>query len=121
MDEPYATLYYGRVANTIRGKRSQLFLRELLVALDAMPVKRLIKDALIDERGEACAIGVVCQTRQLDVSGVDPEEPYQVAKLLGISKTLAAELVFENDEECWPETPEHRWQRIRKWVARHLK
>jgi hypothetical protein len=122
LEEPAHTLYRGRVANTIRGKRSQAFLRELLAALDVMPRKRLIKDALIDENGEPCAIGVVCQTRDLDVSQVNYEDPDQVGRLVGVSKTLAAELEFENDDGVMPgETPGHRWQRIRNWVQRHLK
>lgn len=37
----------GAVASAIRGKRGQAFLRELLAALDAMPEKRLIADALV--------------------------------------------------------------------------
>ena len=46
-------MWRGAVAAAIRGKRGQRALRELVVALDAMPAKRLITDALeID--GEYC-------------------------------------------------------------------
>ena len=37
----------GAVASAIRGRRGQAFLRDLLAALDAMPDKRLVADALV--------------------------------------------------------------------------
>ena len=39
-------LYRGAVASAKRGKRGQKFLRELLSALDDMPIKRLISGEL---------------------------------------------------------------------------
>lgn len=118
-------LYRGTVERAIKGKRGQAFLRELAEAMDAMPEKILISDTLIDEDGDCCAIGVVCKSRGLDVSKVDPEDPDAVGKLVGISRTMAAEIEFENDDDFWVsggrnETPEQRWIRMRKWVDRHL-
>lgn len=109
----------GQVASSIRGKRGQAFLRELAEAMDAMPEKMLISEELIDEDGNCCTIGVVCKSRGLDVTNVDPEDPEAVGDLVGIARQMAAEIEYLNDD--WVrETPEARWQRMRKWVADHI-
>lgn len=117
-------LAYGRwkaqVASSIRGQRGQSFLRELAAALDAMPVKKLIAEELISKQGEVCAIGAVCKSRGLDVSGVDIEDSTEVGKLVNISRQMAAEIEYENDEGVYDETPGQRWVRMRKWVADNL-
>jgi hypothetical protein len=123
-DTKELNLYRGRVKRAIQGKRGQKFLRELAAAMDAMPEKVLIAHELISEDGDCCTIGVVCKARGLDVSGVDIEDGELVGKLVGIAPCMAREIEFENDEEvCWrlsTETPEQRWQRMRKWVERHI-
>lgn len=119
-DSNYLYLYRGTVTRTINGKRGQAFLIEMAKAMDAMPEKRLIPEELISKTGEVCAIGTVCKARGIDVSGVDLEDPESVGKLVGISRTLAAEIEYENDEGGpyrKNETPEERWVRVRKWVA----
>lgn len=121
-DSNYLYLYRGMVERSLAGKRGQMFLRELAKEMDAMPAKRLITSELIAESGEVCAIGVVCKARGLDVSKIDVYEPDQVGGLVGISRSMAAEIEYENDEggRC-TETPEDRWERIRAWVAEQLK
>lgn len=109
----------GQVTSAIRGKRGQAFLRELAAAMDAMPEKVLIADELINEDGDCCTIGVVCKARGIDVSRVDPEDPEAVGDLVGIARQMAAEIEFENDDFS-SETPERRWERMRKWVDAHL-
>lgn len=42
-----AIRYAGALKSAVRGKKGQAFLRELLAALDAMPVKRLIREHLV--------------------------------------------------------------------------
>lgn len=109
----------GAVANAIRGQRGQAFLREMLEALDAMPVKRLIAEELA-AGGDVCAMGAVASKRGLDCTHIDPEDRDQVASALGIAGALAAEIAFENDEggTYWRrETPEERWVRMRAWVV----
>lgn len=116
-------MWRGAVDSAIRGKRGQAFLREMLAALDAMPEKRLITDDL-EASGEVCALGSVGKARGLDMSELDPEDRYTVANVFGISRAMAAEIVFENDDGAgyWSkETPEVRWHRMRAWVVSNLK
>lgn len=112
-------LWWANVARSIRGKRGQAFLREMAAALDAMPVKELIAEELV-KGGAVCAIGAVAVARRLDVSKLDPEDAGGVAETFGISKPLAREIVYENDEPGDSETPAARWVRMRKWVSEHL-
>jgi len=114
-------LYRGNVANAIRGKRGQAFLRDLARAMDAMPVKELIADNLIDADGNCCAIGVVCKQQNIDVSDIDYNSPHDVGDAVNIAWQLAAEIEYENDEASrWDETRQMRWQRMREWVNRQL-
>lgn len=118
----YAELYRATVDRAIGGKRGQAFLRELASAMDAMPEKRLIAHELISEQGQMCTIGVVCAARGLDVTNVNADNADSVGGLVGIARSMAAEIEYENDE-CGrdDETPEHRWTRMRKWVSDSLR
>lgn len=117
-DYPLA-LYRGAVASSMRGKRGQSLLRELAEAMDAMPVKRLITHDLVKD-SDACALGVVSNARGLDVTNLDPYDIESVAGKFNIAECLAREIVYINDEHWKPETPEERWQRMRKWVEHKL-
>lgn len=110
----------GAVKSAINGKRGQAFLKEMLVALDAMPAPRLIDEKLFAADGEVCAIGSVGQARGIDMSGLDPDEPDGVAAAFGISAALAREIVYENDEGPSRETPEQRFARMREWLTSHI-
>jgi hypothetical protein len=123
-------LWRGAVHRAIIGYRGQHLLRKLRDALDSMPVKRLIVDAIKNEQGEVCALGAL-----------DPNAPVYEAEELathfGVARALAAEIVYLNDEvgDDWEpidvldehgiprrkfqlikETPEERWTRMRAWV-----
>lgn len=111
----------GCVASAIRGKRGQALLRSLRDALDAMPVKRLIAESLVQTDGEVCALGCLAAARGIDVSDLDPEEPERVAAVFDVNEKLVREIVYENDEGSWRATPEQRWANMRKWVERHIK
>lgn len=125
--------YYGAIASACRGKRGQAFFRELLIALDEMPEKRLIAEFL-EKEGEFCTLGVLGAKRGLDLEKIDPDDPKLVGEQFGIAETLAREVVYENDE-CYsqydyvhgvrvdkgPETPEQRFARMRKWVESKIK
>lgn len=122
----------GRVASAIRGKRGQQLLRELAAAMDAMPVKELVTNDL-QRDGGYCALGVVGAARGVDLASIDTEDPEQLSRAFNIAEPMAQEIEYINDE-CgndyknvngkWvhaPETPEERWQRVRKWVAEQIK
>jgi hypothetical protein len=115
-------LYRQAVENAILGKRGQALLRRLRDALDAMPAKRLITDAIQDERGEVCALGALDPTAPNAVDGYDAAD--KIARHFNIAPALAAEIVYMNDEYCdWrtpAETPEQRWTRMREWVRKQI-
>lgn len=120
-------LWPSIVKRAIQGKRGQAFLQEMATAMDAMPEKRLIADALRDEDGEVCAIGTVGACRGLDMSKLDPEDADGIAKAFKISATLVREIEFANDDDFCQhgniggmESEEDRWKRVRKWVAQQL-
>lgn len=118
----------GMVASSIRGKRGQRLLTDLLAALDAMPVKALIAHELETKDGEVCALGALGKARGIDMEKLDPEEPESVAAAFDIATPLAQEIVYMNDDHLdsrWNEatkryediTPEERWKSMRAWVA----
>lgn len=107
----------GQVASSIRGRRGQKFLKDLLQALDEMPVKELIAGELEIEDGGVCAIGCLGKKRGVDMEKLDPDDPKVVGSAFDIAHQLAAEIVYQNDEYSYSETPESRWKRMREWVA----
>jgi hypothetical protein len=121
-------MYRGAVSRALSGARGQAFLKELIATLDAMPEKRLIAEAFKVEDGAACALGAVGLKRGTDLSdlNVDPMDDdgdgaVVAAKRLGIAAAMAREIVWINDEGGrHDETPEQRWQRVRKWAASEL-
>lgn len=111
----------GAVASAIRGKRGQAFLREMLTAFDQLGFDRLIAGDL-ERDGGVCSLGAVGRQRGVEMGGVDPKNYDAIAKLFGIPHSLAQEIMFLNDE--WSgddETPEARFQRMRKWIAENIK
>lgn len=111
----------GQVASAIRGKRGQALLRDLVTALDAMPEKTLVAEALETEDGDVCALGAAGKVRGLQLSELDPEDYGSVASAFDIAPQLAQEIAFQNDDGGpWKETPEQRWQRMRDWAVKHL-
>jgi hypothetical protein len=124
-DNDNINLWRENVERTIKGKRGQAFLKDLLSALEAMPEKRLISGELVSNEGDFCALGVIGHTRKIDLSSVDPEDPDQVGDVFKISSMLAQEIVYINDE--WMEayrldsmTPEERWSKVHEWVLDNI-
>ena len=97
-DNDYPGLTLGPFVRAANGARGQAMLRELLAALDAMPDKSLVADALVSEDGEFCALGVLGNARGLDMSPLDPDDWDAVAKAFGVAPSLVREIVEENDE-----------------------
>src|SRR5437868_4429286 len=88
-----AIRWRGAVAAATKGARGQALLREMMAALDAMPVKELVAHEL-EAEGSYCALGVVGKARGLDMAKLDPEDRDQVAEAFGIAPALAAEIVY---------------------------
>jgi hypothetical protein len=109
----------AQVASSIRGKRGQAFLRELVEALDAMPEKRLIASDL-EHAGNVCAIGSVGLKRGVDMSRLDPEYPEGIAGEFGIAHQLVREIEWLNDEGYYGQMPEGRWKFMRDWAVSQL-
>lgn len=109
----------AQVANAVRGKRGQAFLRELVDALDAMPEKRLIANDL-EHAGNVCAIGSVGLKRGVDMSKLDPNDPEGIANVFGIAHQLVQEIEYENDEGFYNGTPEQRWKYMRSWALNRI-
>jgi hypothetical protein len=141
-------MWRGQIASTIRGKRGQAFLKEMLAALDALPEKRLIKNHLVIDPVDVygpptadqyyrdnpyqttkpefaevgvCAIGTVGLNRGIDMKALDPEDYNAVAATFGITHQLVREIEYVNDEQ-WDtlNTPESRWQRVRDWCVANI-
>lgn len=146
-DDPLALgRWRGAVNSAMRGKRGQQTLREILAALDAMPVKALAAESLVTEEGEFCTLGVLGAQRGIDLDKLDPEDPEAVAEAFGIAPALVREIVYLNDEYIdeyeWVEVEgppnrfygrykpsarvhvkdagERRWKYMRDWVASHI-
>lgn len=112
-------MYRGAVKSAIRGTRGQELLRDMIAALDAMPDKRLIAGEL-EEGGDVCALGSVGKFRGVEMSGLDPGEPEEVAAAFKIAPALAREVVYMNDERFDEGSPEKRWERMRAWAVSKL-
>jgi hypothetical protein len=120
----------GQVASAIRGKRGQALLIDLVKALDVMPTKELISEKLVTVDGEVCALGAVGQFRGTKMPILDRNknewdgddfDSHEMADLFNVAHQLAAEVMWQNDEGGrWDETPEQRWDRVRRWAMRHI-
>jgi hypothetical protein len=112
----------GQVASAIKGKRGQAFLRELIEALDAMPIKRLIAGELRKD-GEVCAMGAIGVKRGVDLESLDVHDYEKIGNTFGIAHQLVQEIEYENDGDFYwnQKTPEDRWKHIRSWAEENLK
>lgn len=127
-------MWRGAVASAIRGKRGQRLLRDLAEGMDAMPTKCLIKGEL-EEDGAVCALGVVGQKRGIGLAELAGNEESdggnndKIAEAFDVALALACEVQYINDEGAYDEykrpenreTPAQRWERVRRWIAEHLR
>ena len=113
----------GAAKRAIYGRPGQAFLRELREALLALPEPKLIADDFITSAGEVCALGAVAKARDVDMSGIDSDE--DVANRLGITYTLAWEIMSQNDglglgPYGITVSPEQRYLHVLQWVESHI-
>ena len=109
----------GAYQKAVKGKRGQAFLREALAVLEAMETKELVEDTL-QEDGAYCVLGAVGAARGLNLDEINTNNYPQLSQVFNISKTLARQLMHENDE--WVEwrvgmTPAE--ERHKRWLAVH--
>lgn len=123
-DDIEDNLQYGRwrarVNSAIRGKRGQQFLRDTLAALDAMPDKRLIAEELSEE-GQVCTLGATMLAKGVAAEKFDPHDHDGIGAALNIAPCMVQEIEYENDEGGpygRDETPEDRWQRMRRIIEK---
>lgn len=108
-DDPLATgRWRAQVASSIRGKRGQKFLRDLIEALDALPEKELIANELVDQSGCVCALGALGKRRGVDLETVDTEDYDTLGGIFDIAHQLAQEVMWENDEYV----DEYKWESV---------
>jgi hypothetical protein len=125
--------YRKAVDRAIWGKRGQVFLKDMLAALDALPNKRLVQYEFETEEGDVCALGSVARVKGVEVPKGDFGDDdgmsinaHALGRKLNIAECLVREIMFENDElgsyyAGRDETPEDRFIRMRAWVASHIK
>ncbi len=120
--------YEAAKRSTLRGKRGQAFLRELIAALDALPQPELSEGALGDRRtGCVCALGAVALAQGDSFADLAKDDgnwsPDEAAERYSISPTLANEIISANDD--WrdgnaADVRRSRWRHVRAWAVRHL-
>lgn len=117
-------MWRGRVASSMRGKRGQKLLRDLLTALDAMPAKRLVDEVLQDADGDVCLLGAGAKHRNVpEIFSIGPEDHDALAKHFDVAPCLIQEIEYINDEDgsyCSRESPESRFDRVRKWLVKNI-
>ena len=121
----FSFLNEGRVVRAIRGKRGQRALVDFVDALDAMPEQKLIRGSFSNKCG-VCSLGALAAHRGVDVADLnksdddDPVDKVEAGKRLDIAPSLAAEVMWQNDD-CWTvQSTRQRWTRMRQWAVSKL-
>ena len=120
--------YEAAKRSTLRDRRGQAFLRELIAALDALPRPELSEGALGDsDTGCVCALGAVALAQGDPFEELAKDEgnwsPEDAAGWYDISPTLANEIISANDD--WrdgnsPDVRQSRWRHVRAWAVANL-
>jgi hypothetical protein len=120
----------GALRSAIRGKRGQRFIRDLVQALDALPLPELAAGALEDEEtGCCCAFGAVRRFRGADAVPLwfhpmeEDMNPDNLVEPFNVSKTLAWSVVQANEDGMIgndKSTRRLRWKQVRDWAVRQL-
>jgi hypothetical protein len=133
-------MWQHNVDLALRGRKGQKALRELLLALDAVPGHRLIRDYLVNpEQGEACAVGAWLAYKRI-ASGQTTDwndtlralyqqygetEGWETGDIgrreLRVTGTLAQHIAYRNDDYYRSATtPEQLWQATYDWVRSQI-
>lgn len=109
----------GIIASATRGKRGQQFFRDVIAALDALPEKKLTRNAL-EKDGAVCTLGALGRFRALELSNLDTYDHEQLGEVFGVAHQLAQEVMYVNDEWRY-DSEEQRWVRVRAWAVEQLR
>ena len=122
----------GQVASAIRGKRGQRLIKDLVTALEALPVKELASHDIINSEGCPCGLGAALQHRGIipkeikRVSvGSDDDYDYDyvsgvLSEALDIAPQLAREIMFINDDD-WHSDDAGRYRAVLSWAKDNLR
>lgn len=144
-------LWSHNVELALTGKRGKAALVDLKAALEALPEKRLIERALctvggVEKRPEitnleqpegVCAVGAYVWWQKVK-QGKDPMQAFEELDTLpdedgdiwdtveagtsaGLTRVLAWELAYMNDETYGGLTPEQRYEKFMAWVDEALR
>jgi len=130
-------LWQATVKRSLNGKRGQAMLRRLEQALLELPEKRLITGSTAEaENGQpgVCALGALGWWN-LREAGWDEQRAFEevpshetdfetaewASATFDVSFTMAWEIAFQNDEVCFTESPEERYEYMLKWVRARIK
>ena len=124
-------LWQANCRRSRRGRKGQAALRELESALIAMPVQELHAVVLVEDSGEACAIGAMLVGRLIskgmsrvqaisECARLDPGDVEEHGVELGMPRLVAWSVAVKNDEYPAYETPTARYTRVLRWVQGEL-
>jgi len=117
-------LWRQAVERAVKGRRGQKALALITKALDAMPDKQLAANSFQSDCGP-CTFGALAQLLGIDTSDLEAkpglDEDYvdrdEVGRRFDVAPSMAAEIMFLNDEGCvYSESPAQRWQRMRRVI-----
>lgn len=138
-------LWYGALVRTLNGQRGQRLLREVEAALLALPTPELIEGHFLTPEGAVCAVGALAlyrgqragATREEVIRGwlcpqgedIPQADDYldseagtvEAGEALGLSRRLAYELAWVNDELYSGLDPAARWAAVLAWVRARIK
>ena len=134
-------LDYGRWTRNMKvapgSKNGQRYLRELKAALEAMPLRRLLRGELAGyapgNEELVCALGAFAMYKGTSFNDLDAYQgadgSIELAQAHGMTQTLAYMVGIENDRTRWdvaarslrPESPEQTWQRMYDWTCSLIK
>ena len=133
-------LWQANCRRSLKGRRGQAALRELIAALNSLPEKRLIHGSLCKD-GDVCAVGAIALQRRVhageeraavlsdleanstDEWGESEETDEYAAGALGLPRLVAWKIVEQNDiinDDVWevhhgPVRPHHA--SYKGWIA----
>ncbi len=121
----------GQISSALRGKRGQRFLRDLVAALDAMPVKELVSGELETQEGAVCALGCLAKHQEKSVKvsqDWDESDWDKLGEAFNIAPQLAQEVMWINDDDNGrnyyrrvdPDNAK-RWRDVREWATRNIR